>query len=162
MLKPWDEVTDPRAVPAMRWWREISAKRTQSEVAQAIGLHRSTYNQIEKGRQALTYRHMRDLAAYYGTDEAGFLASVTAPVEPRADSLPVLRRLAYEALGRLAGLGASEEDVQGARTLLLAPVVSFYLQDADDTGVRTAMTALLDAVVIPALQRAGKISGAAG
>lgn len=162
MSKPWDEVADTRAVPAMRWWREVHTKRTQSEVAQAVGLHRSTYNQIEKGRQPLTYRHMRELASYYGTDEAGFLGSVTAPIEPRADSLPVLRRIAYEALGRLAGLGVSEDEVQAARTLLLAPALMLYLQDAPDAGVRLAMDALLDTVVIPALARAGKISEAAG
>lgn len=153
----WDEVLDPRAVPAMRFWRETRAKRTQAEVAQAIGLHRATYNQIEKGRQPLTYRHLRELVAYYGIDEGVFLSAIEAPVEPKPEAMPALRRTAYEALGRLAWHGANEEDIQAARALLLSPLVVGYLQDAPDEQARAAMEALLNTLVIPALQRAGKI-----
>ena len=157
--KPWDEVADPRAVPAMRWWREVQTKRTQAEVAEAVGLHRSTYNQIEKGRQPLTHRHLRELAAYYGVDETTFVAAVAAPPAVSVDR-PALRTALYGEMLRLASLGITDDEVQQARMLLTSPMVARYLLDFPDDELPAHMAALVDALVLPALRaRATRAAG---
>jgi transcriptional regulator with XRE-family HTH domain len=152
--KPWDEVVDPRAIPAMRWWREIHTKRTQAEVAEAMGLHRSTYNQIEKGRQPLTYRHLRELVLYYGVDDATFLGAVSGAQTAPAPERPAQRTALYGEMLRCASAGLTDDEVQLVKALLTSPMVAHYLERLPDDELPSRMAAVVEALVFPALGRA--------
>lgn len=154
-MKPWEEVTDERAVPAMRRWRE-RGKRTQSDAAEAMGVHRSTYNLVENGRQPLTYRHLKTLAEWYGVDEETFLSAADdyTPVAKPAVEQAALRGMVYAELGRVAAAGATESQLADAKLLLLSPMVVGFLANANDAAVQQALRGVVDALILPSVTAA--------
>jgi transcriptional regulator with XRE-family HTH domain len=158
-MRPWDEVRDRRAVPALLYWRETRNHFTQEEIAEALGMHRVTYNKIEKGKAPLTYRYLKELAAFYGVDMAVMLGAVEAESgeipEPTV-ARDAVRGWVYGELGRLAGAGADEQEIADVRVLLTSPVLTSFLDAMPDAEAIAALRGVSQAVIEPALRRRGK------